>query len=42
MIVCIDVVVTNIIAEIQSSSGSISGIRNGVAIHERELLVTGV
>ena len=38
MLVCIDVVVTNIIAEIQSSSRSISGIRNGVAIHERELL----
>ena len=39
MIVCIDVVVTNTIAAVQSSSRSVPKIRHSVAIHEREMLL---
>lgn len=39
MIVCTDVVVTNIIATVQSSSRSVPKIWHSVAIHEREMLL---
>ena len=39
MIVCTDVVVTNTIAAVQSSSRSVPRMRHSVTIHEREILL---